>query len=254
MEDFASEVDLAACRIPPSGLCWWCGAVANTREHKFKLSDLKRLSANSSEPLMWGDNETLVNVRSLRKSDRVKFIANLCANCNNARSQSFDFAYEKFSDHVWEKKGGLWRTRYVDMHQIYGAKWEGEVLNLARYVVKHAGCRIAGDGFPVPQEFAHFLGGAELLKNFQVCMFKNPMVYRAQRRISGAKGDPFGLWIGPMEGRVNRKENRITAFGSTLSIGYIGFIYRWYIDIPDTDPFYKYRKARLHRLDRIPNL
>ncbi|MEU0389998.1 hypothetical protein [Streptomyces chartreusis] len=254
MEDFASDAELAACRVPPSGLCWWCGAVANTREHKFKLSDLKRLSGNSSEKLVWGDSETLADVRSPRKSNLVKFVANLCANCNNARSQKFDFAYAKFSDYVWEKKGGLWRTRYIDMRQIYGGDWENEVLHLARYIVKHAACRIADDGFAVPKEFADFLDGADFLRNFHVCAFKNPYVYRAQRRISGANGEPFGLWIGPMDGRVDRKNSLLTAFGSTLSIGYIGFVYRWYADIPDTDPFYRYRKARLHRLDRIPNL
>ncbi|MEU6535888.1 hypothetical protein [Streptomyces sp. NPDC047000] len=253
MDDFASESDLAACRIPPSGLCWWCGAVAGTREHKFKLSDLKRLSVDSSEPLIWGDGETQANVRSLRKSDKVKFSANLCANCNNSRSQKFDFAYEKFSDYVWQRQKSLWRARYIDMHQIYGANWGDEVLNLARYIVKHAGCRIANDGFPVPPAFSDFLNGANFLNNFHVCAFKNPLVYRAQRQISGVKCDPFGVWIGPMTGRVNRHKKTLAGFDSTLSIGFIGFAYRWYADVPDTDPFYLYRKARIHRLDRIPD-
>ncbi|MGP3634642.1 hypothetical protein ACTU45_14925 [Streptomyces sp. 24-1644] len=254
MEESASEAELNALRIPGAGICWWCGDKANTREHKFKLSDLRRMSTGSSEPLVWGDDKTLANIRSLRKSDRVKFSPNLCSNCNNARSQKFDYAYEKFSDYVWSRRGSLWRSRFMDMGEIYGDEWQGESLDLARYIVKHAGCRIADDGFAVPNGFGEFLDGGELLSHFHVCVFKHPDVYRAQRRISGRNGDPLGLWIGAMAGRVSREKAALTAFGSTLSVGFIGFVYRWYVDVPETDPFYKYRMARIHRLDRIPAL
>lgn len=252
MEEFASGDELNALRLPPSGECWWCGGKANTREHKFKLSDLKRMSIGTSEPLVWGDDKMLANVRSIRKSDRVKFSQNLCSNCNNARSQKFDYAYDKFSNYVWSKRGSLWNSRYMDMWKIYGAEWQSESLHLARYIVKHAGCRIADDGFTVPQGFGNFLDGGEFLNNFHVCMFKHPEIYRAQKKLSGRNGNPLGLWIGPMAGRISRQQPALTAFGSTLSVGYIGFAYRWYMHIPETDPFYNYRKARIHRLDRIP--
>lgn len=249
---FLEGDDLAPYRVPDSGLCWWCGSVATTREHKFKRSDLKRLQGNNGEYLMWGTDDELRSIRSLRKSSLVRFKVNLCGSCNNARSQPFDTSYDRFVDYLWTHMDKLWRFRYVDMQSIYGASWRDETLNLARYLVKHIACRMDHDGFTVPNNFAPFLNGDSLLPNVQMALFKNRALWRLHKKIRKDEDWSLPLGIDPAHGYVSRRRQVLTMYSSSLTFGYIGVFYRWDLDTPHTDPFYIYQKARLHRRDKLP--
>lgn len=79
--------------------CWWCGAVADSREHKFKASELRL----NNGPGQWlgdtavvhgSDDGTLTDVRGA-KSAIVMWSRSMCQNCNGARSQPFDLAYDE---------------------------------------------------------------------------------------------------------------------------------------------------------------
>ncbi len=154
------DVDLAAYKRRQSGTCWWCGATANSREHKFKRSDLARM--RSPEGLIWGDTAGKSRaVRSDKRSSLVKFDANLCSTCNNARSQPFNRAYEEFSDYAWNNSRALVTREALDWSMIYGDDWASKSRDLARYFTKHIGCRMAHDGFHVPDGITSVLGGAE---------------------------------------------------------------------------------------------
>lgn len=253
-EPFLEGEDLEPYKVPSNGRCWWCGSIATTREHKFKHADLKRLQGDGTG-LTWGDGERMVNIRSLRKSPQVRFTANLCAHCNNTKSQPFDRAYDRFVEYLWNHKDELWRFRHIDMKEIYGNSWPDDVRNLARYVVKHMGCRMNHDGYPVPQDFSLFLNGTPMLANVQMATFKNPTLWALHQKLREDGPDwSLGLWIDPARGAVSQSRKILTMYSSSLTVGYVGIMYRWDLDTPVTDPFYLYRKARLHRRDRLPEV
>jgi hypothetical protein len=244
--------DIAPFKVAPTGKCWWCGDVADTREHKFKRTDLTRMWPQGDH-LVWGDGTQTANVRSARKSTFVKFSANLCGACNNTRSQPFDVAYDKFASYVWQHQDSLWSRRYLDMSKVYGAQWGDEATNLARYVAKHMGCRMAHENYPVPAVLKPFLDGGSKADSVHMVLYKDPAL-RALRQKGKRDGvDSTGLWIEPAIGGISRSRNRLTRYVSGLTIGTIGVMYVWDDDVVDTDPFYVYRRARLHRRDDLPS-
>ncbi|MGW8779228.1 hypothetical protein ACWGNM_14275 [Streptomyces sp. NPDC055796] len=245
--EFISGQELNPYRTELTGSCWWCGNDAETAEHKFKHSDLRRLNADGVG-LLWGDGEKLESIRSLRKSSRVRFTSNLCASCNNARSQKFDRAYDRFAEHIWERSDRLHSSRFIDMADIYGSDWPSSTVDLARYVVKHMGCRMEADGFAVPPEFGSFLDGSDLLHSVQMVTFKDRDAWKTQRRL----GKVSTVSIGPGLGSVSPSLGRLTTFSSSILIGYVGIFYRWQLESTESDPFYRYKKARLHWKSQLP--
>ncbi|MEU6745962.1 hypothetical protein ABZ914_07045 [Spirillospora sp. NPDC046719] len=245
---------LAPYKSPSTGLCWWCGARADTREHKFKRTDLTRMWGDSDHLVWGGVIDRLVKVRSARKSPTVKFEANLCAQCNNARSQLFDYAYDKYAEYVWSNLNDLWGRQFIDMSTIYGSSWSTDVLNLARYFAKHIGCRMANDGYSVPPSIVAFLDGASKITDVHMVLFKDPQRWNLRRE--GLKNgiDADGLWIAPAMGAVSTSRQRLTMYSSASILAYIGVMHRWDEDARDVDPFYIHKKARLHRRDQLPDL
>ncbi|MFD7033377.1 hypothetical protein ACFWAR_35655 [Streptomyces sp. NPDC059917] len=134
------------------------------------------------------------------------------------------------------------------MASIYGGDWPASTVDLARYVVKHIGCRMEADGFAVPPEFASFLDGGEILGSVQMVIFKDRDAWKVQREL----GSVSAVAIGPGLGAVSPRLGRLTCFSSSIIIGYIGIFYRWQFEGVETDPFYRYRKARLHWRSRLP--
>jgi hypothetical protein len=232
-------------QVPFDGNCWWCGATADSREHKFKRTDLTRMW-DDEDGLMWGSRgPRLTRVRSPR-SQVAKFAANLCQRCNNERSQPFDVAYDKFAEYVWNNTDLLWRSRYLDMEVIYGRDRPTGVVDLARYVAKHLGCRMSTDGYAVPASVIAFLDGSPLMPDVQMCLFKERERRRIERRLRREDIDGRGLWIGPAAGYVSKSRQVLTLYSSTLIIAHVGVMYRWEEAPECVDPFYLYRRARLH--------
>lgn len=194
----------AKLRQPPSGLCWWCGTEpATTGEHKFKRSDMARLM--DDQPLLvWGYQRSGIT-RELRgpgalKRDRygvLKFPKSLCAPCNNARSQPFDLAYDKFSSYLGSHS--LRRMPGVPIADIYGEEWQESALNLARYYAKHFGCRMVRAGLAVPQSLIDFLNGACDITDGHMAFVTTDSVHRAYR--AGLYISPDGRWVDPEETR-----------------------------------------------------
>lgn len=120
-----------------SGTCWWCGAPADSREHKFKRSDLARLSAG--EQLYWGGGDRGGKyLQGYKRSDVMRFGRILCQVCNNARSQPFDNAYDKYAEYVAKNLDDLWHQG-LQFKRIFGHTWRDDVKNLGRYFAKSFG-------------------------------------------------------------------------------------------------------------------
>lgn len=246
-----SGADLDPYKVPALTSCWWCGSQGPlSREHKFKKSDLSRMW-DEDEGLVWGDGAIHRQVRSARKSSEIRFTPSLCAPCNNQRSQPFDEAYQAFSDHVWDHPE-LRRARYLDMADVYGHDWPQRVPDLARYVAKHMGCRMAHERYPVPPSLKEFLNGAPKAADVQMVLFRSRDHYQLYRQGVRAGLESRGLWISPAQGAVSPSRQELTMYSSGLVVNFIGVMYRWEDGCRDTEPFYIYKRARLRWRHRLP--
>lgn len=148
--------------------CWWCGNLADSGEHIFKKSDLKRIFG---PPLYPADFEMFIddgiNSKKVRgpKSKLVKWKANLCENCNNARSSPFDLAYTKFINKIQPYFIQIQRDKFLDLRTIFGDDWQSEFTNVIKYYIKHIGCRLSHEDLGVPKNLINFLNGNDHLKD-----------------------------------------------------------------------------------------
>lgn len=156
----AGQADLDRLRQDQTGTCWWCGGVADSREHRHKASILRRMW--SDDGLYLGrQGQDLYALRSWR-SDAVKFGKVLCQNCNNVRSQPFDKAYDVYTQFIQSNAVPLSRARWIDWREVYGPNWHEPTRLLGCYAVKNFGCWIAESGFAPPRALTAFLGGGKL--------------------------------------------------------------------------------------------
>ncbi len=129
------------------GTCWWCGSPANSREHRFKRTDIERAFGRGP----YRDGRTLVkhgyshrpSEMTGSKSKVFKFEPMICVRCNGVRSQPFDAAYDQFMGYLFDNEAAILGSGEVDLREVYGHEWDRKSLNLARYFVKHICCRLA---------------------------------------------------------------------------------------------------------------
>lgn len=126
--------------------CWWCGSAAGTGVHKFKKADLIRYFGRGPYQgegrIVRGIEGKLRNVQG-PNSDEAKFEKNLCASCNNTKSQPFDRSYDKFVAFLHDQEEKILKERKLCFTEIYDEEWRSEVARLYKYFVKHICCRLA---------------------------------------------------------------------------------------------------------------
>lgn len=156
-----------------SGLCWWCGAVADTGEHKFKRTDLVSRFGAGPWPVGEGIAHGTVGQPHLKhpqstRSDSLKFSNSLCRDCNNVRSQPADNAYSVFSKRIFDFEGAVLSQSCFFWSTMFGRdNWHAQAQDVARFLVKHACCRLADAGVEVPPETVAFLDGTGPNVNFR---------------------------------------------------------------------------------------
>ncbi|KJL17558.1 hypothetical protein RL72_03807 [Microbacterium azadirachtae] len=141
-----------------AGLCWWCGARADSREHKWKKSEVVRLFGTGSygDSVQWVHSHGVEAVRG-PKAAALMFSPTLCGNCNGTRSQPFDDAYALFSNYLIDHHDDLLAAQSLDFADVYGEAMPVQLPLLARYYAKHIGCRIAEKAGRVPDDLVEFL-------------------------------------------------------------------------------------------------
>ncbi len=120
--------------------CWICGEIADSEEHKFKASDLKKSLGKKIDA--YYISEDVVKLNSY-KDKLLKFPKVICVNCNNNLTRLHDDAYDKFVSFCFKNHKQILKLGSIDFEEIYGGDWKLEKVNLYRYYAKHAGCKIA---------------------------------------------------------------------------------------------------------------
>jgi len=147
------------------GKCWWCGADADSREHRLKASDLRREYGKPP----YNDLRTLTRFSGGDRHDfrgtnsnLVKFSKTLCTRCNDTRSQPLDSAWDRFTACLADHEVDVVDAAKLDWSEVFGTDWRAAGADLERYVLKHAICRMI-DQLPGPiiigGEFIDFLNG-----------------------------------------------------------------------------------------------
>lgn len=241
-----SEEERNAYKVPPVTVCWWCETSGKlTEEHKFKKSDLKILQ--ESGDLTWGDGTHSKPVVNISKAKIVRFRKSLCAKCNGARSQPFDFAYEQFSNFVLPKMDNLWKTTKLNLSDVYGKNWKDQSTDLARYVIKHAGCRMNHEGYPIPPSFRAFLSGETPLGDAHIVLIRHSsIVNKFQQELENGI-EVQGCFMDPAGGELKPSTKRMVSYWSTLTVGYFGFYYYW---SEDDENFAQYKS--FYEFERPP--
>lgn len=184
-----------------AGECWWCGGPADSREHRYKRSDLKREHGKggySGDAVLSRISDTHSVARS-SKSDTLKFPSSMCQPCNNTRSQPFDDAYDAFIEHLWANETTVLVDKHLDLGGLWGSDQAARADDVLRYFVKHICCRIAEYSEPgpprqVPADLLAFLDGGPCPASLAYEIFMEPVQVVIDQR---TKGDPLAArWLG----------------------------------------------------------
>lgn len=131
--------------------CWICGAPGETGEHMIKVSDLKYLFGHVTQarPLYRSiDSAPQQRVPGFR-SEKLKFAARLCAQCNNARTQTHDKSWEALASFLRKRSPGISPGEVIRLARAFENGLRPGLLGVHLYFVKLLGCLIHDGGVPL---------------------------------------------------------------------------------------------------------
>ena len=232
------QARLDSLRRDQTGICWWCGSVADSQEHRHKASVLRR---------MWGDEglylgrsgEDLCSIRG-PNSKVVKFSKTLCKKCNNERSQPFDRAYDTYFDFVQSNGDRLCRARSIDWREVYGGSWREGARLLGSYTVKNFGCWMADSGFAPPRTLAEFLDGGDLVDT-RLMLVRQESVSLAYRAMTLDGETKFDRGIGVLnaQGWLDSERTRLVGYESFSYVADICMRFNWADRTGEGDVFWQ---------------
>ncbi|RMB58711.1 hypothetical protein EAX62_11260 [Tessaracoccus antarcticus] len=220
-------------RLPPSERCWWCDDKATTEEHRFKLSTLRRVArADTGQE----DPRTVFKksddweglLRSIRKGAQVRWRKNMCAKCNNQRSQPFDLAYDTMEAFIVTHADDMMKWSRLSWADVYGAQWQQGAADLARYFGKQLGCMLATQRLPVPAELIGFLNGAKRCPPIAFMILRNWRAGDMHRTmLRDGFDDGITNFVGLLPATAYSREERFSAVDYVYHIGYVWFCVNW---------------------------
>lgn len=228
----AMDPALDQFREPASDRCWWCGDKATTQEHRIKRSTLKRVATTDGrmdpKNVYKSSSDFRGALHSIDKGSQVRWRKNLCARCNNARSQPFDVAYDIFDGFVVQGADSLMKCEYLDWSSVFGATWEKQSADLARYFGKQLGCMLASQRLPVPSDLIEFLNGADRCPSVWFALMINWRAADAHRimRRSGLE-DGLSSFVGLIDSVAYQSDGRFSGVRYAYHIGYVWVMADW---------------------------
>jgi hypothetical protein len=187
--------------------CWMWGNKANSKEHRYKKTDLKREFPLKSKGAPYSyeelpclisfakDAEDALTIIKGPNADCIKYPWLICADCNNKHSQKMDIAYDKFSN--WCDQNP--RAVYCNLKNIWGEDYINQLSNLYAYFLKVLGCEILNAGFLLPPDFP------------------NPLDYKLENsmlRISICKSPSWNVFFPHISTRCHPSLGKGTLFGN----------------------------------------
>lgn len=218
-----------------SHTCWWCGAPADSREHRYKASDLRRefeaAEYKAGDVIRWLGSGQEVVLRG-PNAGSVKFSTTLCAACNNTRSQPFDRAYDVFIKWFLANEQRVEQTGIVPLHEIFTNYPTGSV-DVLRYFGKHVGCRIAEKGFKVPETLRAFLDRGDEPRGFVFSLeiSGDLAAVSADMRERPENGTGF-LGFGPVQTKLIESDGSADEITSWWSYHGLQLIWQWKTEYP----------------------
>lgn len=220
-------------QVPASDLCWWCGDVATTEEHRFKASTLRRVAKSDDGTILPSNvfkksSDYESTLQSLKKGTQIRWRKNLCANCNNTKSQPFDRSYDHFESFLVEHIDEISAWERLDWQAIYGSDWRERTRNLARYFGKQLGCMLATHQLQVPEELIEFLNGSERCPSVCFMLYINPLAVEMHEEMR-SDGFENGLsdFVGLLNATAYQTEGVFSGIDYGYHIGYLWFVARW---------------------------
>lgn len=225
--------ELEHLRVAASDRCWWCGDVATTQEHRFKATTLRRLAKTDDGTINPGNvfkrsSDYDSTLHSLNKGAQIRWPKNLCANCNNSKSQPFDRSYDIFEAFLVEHADVIHTWERLDWQEVYGADWQEKSRNLARYFGKQLGCMLATYQHQIPSQLIDFLEGEDRCPPVLFILYINPRGVDAhiQMREDGLE-EGLSSFIGLLSAEGYQTEGVFSGIDYGYNIGYMWVLARW---------------------------
>lgn len=209
--------------------CWWCGAPADSREHKFAAAEL-RLNYG---PGPWGGENPILHIventdqhQEVRgpRADILKWKPSMCQACNNRRSQPFDRAYIRllrYLDGHETEVGASGSFRFSD---VYGDDWKGQRRFLVKYWLKHACCHATEIGLEVPAALTAYLDNVDAPSappHVSMALVLNEAMFTNRVEHGYGQGSGFGGAAG------FTSDGEVVAFESYTYRGWLALRYRF---------------------------
>jgi hypothetical protein len=185
--------------------CWICGALADSKEHLFKRSDLVAAFGRFDQrrPLyMHSIDSSNVPVKG-PNADILKMEPVICQSCNNALSAPYDRAWEAMVSYLLEQNVHGYLPSRLQLARVYGNSALDIADGLARlqlYAIKHGGCVIAEadpncplltsfaahlkSGQPHPNVFLRFAWLADVGQAHEIVQMTQVEAFTAERGIA----------------------------------------------------------------------
>ena len=219
--------------------CWWCANKADSREHRFKKSDIVREfgrgSFDKGEVVKTAGDFDVDNGLPIQgpNSTYLKFPKNICQKCNSESSQSFDICYDKFMTYLKENEEFIFESKVVNLRTVFGDNWATDYNSLIKYFVKNISTRFADAGVKIEQEIIEFLNGDRELQFFKL-VFQIRTDWVEFYKNLKTKNEDYGyVHASGIEGRESKSMGTYYWLGGVLQ-------YRWF------QVTYYYDKIRLN--------
>jgi hypothetical protein len=149
--------------------CWWCGEIANSREHIFKKSILKKQYGLKNYGSIMKYNGVKKRIQGPSQNE-LKFKPNLCKKCNNDRSSEFDKVYDEFLSKIEERFIQFYNEKQINWFDIFNSEWRLKKKLLLKYFVKHIGCRLSHDNKEFSSNLSDYLDDKDELTDLKIIL------------------------------------------------------------------------------------
>jgi hypothetical protein len=215
--------------------CWWCGGIADTREHSIKASEIRRLYNGKdfrSRLLVITDLKESGRAQIVRGSNSkaLKFDYSLCATCNNTKSQPHDKAYSALTSFLSGKNIG----ELGEYFSVTQKDLNVDFSDVYRYICKHAGCKMMENSFEPPTNMIDFMNRSAPLRSVIIQPVFKPYSIGDNKEVIPILYNSKGSWLSFNQGD-NSLNNEADLFLGWTTIESLSF--RYLVSLKDNPIF-----------------